>query len=239
MRKTLLAAAVAGLMAAGSGAMAATITSTFTANGVTDTFSQQATAVFSFDMSNLSSFTVTLTDNVSPTADILSVLDGLTFGFSQAPATIELTDITPLGGVIDCTDSTSPCPSGSGSSPYGWGTTSSSGAVSLGAGFDSGTSSFAYHPFGIVNTSYTAPGGSTGLSSAENNPLLVGPVRFTFATTGLESVPEIMGVSFAFGTEPINQPGTPATAAVPEPGSLALLGVGLLAGWLVRRRANT
>jgi len=234
MRKVFLAVATAGLMAVGSGTVAAAvITSTFTASGVTDTFSQQGTAVFSFDMADLSSFTVTLTDNVSPTADILSELDGLTFGFSQAPATIQLTGITPLGGVIDCTNSTSPCPSGTGSFPYGWGTTFSGGALSLAAGFDSGTNTFAHQPFGIVNTNYTAPGGSTGLSSAENNPLLVGPVTFTFAITGLQDVPQIMGVSFAFGTRPVD---LPAVAAVPEPQSLALLGAALLAGWVLRRK---
>ena len=231
MRKVLLTAAAAALVGASSGASAGpVITSTFTANGVTDSFSQQGTAVFAFDMSNPNAFTVTLTDNVSPTTDILSELDGLTFGFSQAPSSITLTGISPAS-IVDCTNSTSPCPSGTGAFPYGWGTTFGGGTVTLGAGFD-GTSTFSHEPFGIVNANYTAPGGSTGLSGAANNPLFVGPVTFTFATSGLESIPMITGVSFDFGIRPT----TIDAAAVPEPRSLALLGAGFFAAWFVRRK---
>jgi hypothetical protein len=166
---------------------------------------------------------------VSPTADILSELDGLTFGFSQAPSSITLTGVAPAS-VIDCTNSTNPCPSGSGAFPYGWGTTFGGGSAALAAGFDSGTDTFGYQPYGIVNANYTSPGDGTGLSSAANNPLLVGPVTFTFLATGLDSVPMVTGVSFDFGTRPT------ALAAVPEPAPLALLGAGLFAAWFTRRR---
>lgn len=233
MRKTVLAAAIAGMVTMSAGASAALISYTFNANGVTDSFSQQGTAVFTFDTTNLSTFTVKLIDNVSPTANILSELDGLTFSFLNAPGNVTLTGISPTS-IVDCTNSTSPCPSGSGAFPYGWGASVSVSQLTLGAGFDSGTSTFAHQPFAIVNANYTAPGGADGLSDAANNPLLIGPVTFTFATSGLEFVPRITCVSFAFGTRPVDTPG----AAVPEPRTLALLGAGLLAGWLVRKRSS-
>lgn len=234
MRKTLLAAAAAGIVTLSTGASAAIISYTLNANGVTDTFAQQGTAVFTFDTSNLNSFKVTLTDNVSPTADILSELDGLTFNFSSAPTDLMLQSIT-AASIVDCTNSANPCPAGTGSFPYGWGATLNGSQVTFGAGFDSGTNSFAHEPFGIVNANYTAPGGTSGLSSAANNPLFIGPVTFTFAATGLDFVPEVMGVSFDFGTRPTSIAGV---AAAPEPQSLALLGFGLFAVWFVRRRRS-
>ena len=80
-----------------------------------------------------------------------------------------------------------------------------------------------------MNANYTSPGDGTGLSGSENNPLLVGPVTFEFTATGHTSIPMINGVSFDFGTRP---------SVIPEPAPLALLGVGLVAGWIARRRAN-
>jgi len=230
MRKILLMAASAALALGSAAASATAITSTFTASGVTDSVSQQATAQFSF--LNANTLSITLTDNVSPTADLLSELVGLTFSFSSAPTDVQLTQIVPTS-IVDCTSSKSPCPTGSGTYPYGWGGTLNGSQLSIGAGFD-GTSLFAHQPYGIVNANYTAPGGDTGLSSAANNPLLIGPVTFTFGITGLESIPEIMGVSFAFGTQPANS--QPGVAAVPEPRPVALLGIGLVGIWLVRRR---
>jgi hypothetical protein len=226
VKQVKLVTVAAGLMIASSVASAAIISYTFTADGVTDSVSQQATAVFSFDTANMNSFAITLTDNVQPTGSLESVLTGLSFSLSNAPATMAL-DSASAASVINCTGGANPCPAGSGSSPYGWGSTFADGAFLLGAGYTGG--SFAYQPYGIVNANYTA----SGLSDPGANPLLVGPVTFTFHLTGLAFTPEVNSVVFAFG-DPILQP----AVAVPEPQSVALVALGLLAAALALRRRS-
>ena len=249
VRKLLVALA----MLLGASAASATVTYTFVADGVTNSVSQQGTAVFAFS-DDATSLTITLTDNVNPTAFIASELDGLLFTLTETPTALDLLSVTPQS-VINCNGVVGPtnsCPAGTGTDPYGWGSTQNGANFALGAGFTG--SGFSYHPYAIVNENYLAPGGQGGLSNNQHNPLLVGPVTFTFSLSGLSFVPEISSVTFLFGTVPDSQQGecTGATCDpppctngncgdqnVPEPPAVALLGLALLAaGWAARRRVR-
>jgi PEP-CTERM motif len=211
-----------------STATVASVTYTWTADGITESVAQQATAVFNF--SSRDSLTITLTNNVAPTTFITSEVDGLLFRLTSMPATATLESIS-APSVINCTSGVTPCPPGTGSTPYGWGTTLSGLDFALGAGFSGG--GFSYHPYGIVNQSYNG----AGLSDPLFNPLLVGPVTFTFALTGLDFIPEVSSATFLFGRVPNGVDGRDPPSAVPEPQSLALLGLGLLAAaWTSHRK---
>jgi hypothetical protein len=200
---------------------------TFFADGVTEGAAQEGRADFDFS-ADLSTLTVTLTNNVAPTELIASEIDGLRFGLI-GPGSATLTGVS--GSVVDCTGVPSPCPSVAGSPPFfSWGLTSSGGLFELGSGLSGGF--FSHQPYGIVNTSYTATG-SGGLSEAGTNPLLVGPVVFTFALSDMTSLPRFGDVTFLFGAVPDRQTG------VPEPQTLALMGIGLLALVFVGRRRKT
>jgi hypothetical protein len=109
---------LAAAMVLFSTAVVANVTYTWTADGVTESVAQQATAVFNFSSRN--SLTITLTNNVAPTTFITSEVDGLRFSLTSMPATVTLQSVS-APSVIDCTSGVTPCPPGAGSMPYdGW-----------------------------------------------------------------------------------------------------------------------
>lgn len=94
-------------------------------------------------------------------------------------------------------------------------------------------------PNGIVNSNIQT---TDGIPNAQHNPYLNGPVTFHVGLEGLSAAPAVQRVTFEFGTEPDSVvaypdgPPIPPASAVPEPGTLMLVGTATMAGGAVPRR---
>ncbi len=238
--KTSFAAAavlsLAGLLAAGTSGATPIVFSTAT-DATTSGGPVSATATFTLDPS-LNTLDIELADTLANPNNVGQLLSGLSFSLSGITSG-SLTSSSGqdvyvgIGGV--------PTYGASGTST-GW---------VLQSGFDlcdicsSGKGASA--PAGLIigppgSKGYTAAGGSIANNSG-HNPFINETASFSLSVPGLSASDTISSVLFRFGTTYGTQTtmggctsGCGATSTVPEPGTLALFGAGLLGFAVFARR---
>jgi hypothetical protein len=224
--------ALLGTLVVASSAHAVPYTFTVSATASDDSRPQNAKAEFEVTSAAIT-LKLTNTGGAGQVGGISSVLDGFKFVLSTAPASIALTGALSSNGKYNCVGGTCTATAG----PLTDNTTYFSWL------FDSSTLLLApkgFKPNGIVNDNIQT---TDGIPNAQHNPYLNGPVTFTFALTGYTTAPSVTSASFYFGTTPDIRAGSlqqqEITSPVPEPGTMALLGSGLVGlAWSRRRRRS-
>jgi len=204
-------------------------------------------AIVAFDATgNTLRVGVTNTGGPGQVDEIAAMISGVSFTFTGGgtPTSSSLTGMAT--GAVDCTSVSAVCipipPSpNSPGEPFdpagigrGWTYSASASGLFSGAG--------SFQPNLIANNNIT--GNTDSVSNASFNPYLIGPVIFSMTFTG--SITSVTSASIYFGISPLIVPGTscptcptpflPVPQAVPEPGSMILLGSGLLGVARMRRR---
>jgi hypothetical protein len=232
---------VCALLALAAAPAKADIVTTFDGSGTSASDGRVQDGEVVFDI-NQGTKTITVTLKNTDTATIGGIsqtLVGVTWAFDagNAPGTLTLSTTATAAGAVNCTTSANPCTSATvPSGTFGWGLDAGSGPGSVSvttpnlfAGDGSGK------PNGIVTTNID--GSSDGLSNAQHNNYLVGPVTFTFTYTG--TVTSIDSANLYFGTSGEHQSGGSGTtqSTTPEPASFLLLGTVLvIAGRFTKKK---
>ncbi|RPI16937.1 MAG: PEP-CTERM sorting domain-containing protein [Acidobacteriales bacterium] len=230
------------LLAALSAAQASVITFTTPAGSTAGGEPVNASATFTtsagsllITLTNLQADPTSVAQNLSDLAFTLST--GQTSGTLISSSVFALRTIAGSGGTfIDA---------GAGSST-GWAleTGTTNGGLST-AGFrlcdlcDAAANTPAYTIIGPPNGSNLyASANSSIAGNGPHNPFIGQSATFTLAIPGITSTTTVTNAIFSFGTsEGNNVPGGGPPQEIPEPGTAALLGGGLIAlAWVLRRR---
>lgn len=174
---------------------------------------------------------------------VLQNLEGNPTSVIQALSDLEFT-LSTIAGASSISSS-----SGTERTIHGDGTFTDGASVSTGWALNGGGASFQLDVLGTaIGPAHLliGPPGPLGYSNANgsiagngpHNPFLAETATFNLFLPGVTANTTITSATFSFGTTEgqATVPGTPIPEEIPEPGSLALIGLGLAAIAFVRRR---
>jgi len=212
----------------------ATAQQIFTATGTSGGNPVSAQAAFTF---NQGSLTVTLTNMLATNGVISSAqaISDLIFTLNNPVGTLGATSATGQQGSVSSTGVvTYVAGSPSRFIGTGGGTFSATGSTVTLNALGGGQPSQLILPFLANGGTYTSA--NNGVMNF--SPYTIGPATFTIALSGVTANTRATSAMFSFGTAPETEiQGTlSSTATVPEPATIALVGIGLFGLGVMRRR---